>query len=89
MECTFLNGTQNVSAGINTLMSISDGLDPSYERRDEWKVCLFLARVGNLTMMLQFIKIFIRICTLTWRVDNFVSCQGKGINSRIESPENQ
>ena len=53
------NCKQNVGAGINALMSISDGLGPSiflpkdgkggsYEGRDGWKCCLFPARVGTL-----------------------------------------
>ena len=48
---------QYVGAGINTLMSISDGLGPSsfcrkmeksasYGGRDGWKSCLFPARVS-------------------------------------------
>ena len=53
VECTFLEGKQNVSAGIDTLMSISDGLEPSiFCRRMEkarpmgkrWIEMLFISR---------------------------------------------
>ena len=31
------------------------------------------------------LKYFCLLCTLTWRVNNYVSRQGKGTNRRIES----
>ena len=33
----------------------------------------------------KMIKVFSTHCTLTWRVDNHVSRQGKGINKRNEN----
>ena len=41
-----------------------------------------------LTLMLCFETVLFRICTLTWRVNNYVSRQQKGINRRNESTEN-
>ena len=63
------NWKKYVGAGINTLMSTSDGLGPSvflskgakgafYEGREGWKNCFFPARVGILTLMLRFVKYF-------------------------------
>ena len=61
MEYFYRTVNKSVGAGINTLMSISDGLGPSiflskdgksasYEGRDGWKSCLFPARVGTLPL---------------------------------------
>ena len=47
--------------------------------------CLFSARVGIFSFIVIMIKGLLTICTLTWRVNNFVSRQGKGINMRNES----
>ena len=69
MEDTFLNCKQYVGAGINTLISISDGLAPSIfcrkmekarPMREEMdrKNFYFLARVSILTFMLWFILYF-------------------------------
>ena len=80
--------------GISTLMSISDGLDPYillskdgkdavYERRIGQKGGYFppelaFCSVNNLTVLFP-------ILSLDWRVNNFVSRQGKGMNRRSES----
>ena len=32
----------------------------------------------------NMIKVLFPICTLTWRINNYVSCQGKSINWRKE-----
>ena len=34
-------------------------------------------------------KVLLPICTLTWRVNNYVSRQGEGINRRNESTKTQ
>ena len=79
---------QYVGAGINTLMSISDGLGPSiflgkdekgasYEGIDGWKSCLVPARVGISDFDVIMYKVLFPICTLTSRVNNYVSCQEK------------
>ena len=41
---------------------------------------LYPARVGSFPIMVTMIKIPFSICTLTWRVKNSVSRQGKGTN---------
>ena len=81
-----LDCKQNVGAGINTLMSISDGLGPSIfcrkmekarlmrEEMDEKVVC-FPPESALLSLMLYFKKYFFPICTLTSRVNNYVSRQ--------------
>ena len=88
MKYTFLDYKQKNGAGINTLMSFSDGLGPStfsrkigkgasYERRDGWKSCLIPAIVGILTLMLYFIRVLVPICTLIWCLIIYVSRQEK------------
>ena len=47
--------------------------------------CLFPDRVGISVFIVNMIKILFLICTLTWRVNNYFSRQGKGINNRNES----
>ena len=76
-----------VGAGTTTLMSISDGLDPYLLRRKLEKTrpvkeeidgkCLFTARVGIFSCIKYMIKVLYPICTMIWRVNNYVSCQGK------------
>ena len=76
-----------VGAGITTLMSISDGSDPylfcrKMERTRSVKEeadgeCLFPARVGISPLINNMIKVLFSICTLIWRVNNYVSRQGK------------
>ena len=79
---------QNVGAGINALMSNSDGLGPSiFCRKMEkarpmmeemvGKVVFFPARVGNFNFEVMMLKVFFPICILTWRVNNYVSRQEK------------
>ena len=79
---------RGVSAGIGTLMSISDGLGPSIFRRrmekarpmgeemDE-KVVYFPPESALSPLMLYFSTVLFPICTLTWRVNNYVSRQEK------------
>ena len=88
MEYTFLDSKQNIGAGRDTLMSISDGLGPSiflsidrksasYEGRDGWKSCLFPVRVGFFKFDVIIYKLLFVICTLTWRVNIYVFHQEK------------
>ena len=69
MKYTFLECKQNVGAGINTLMSFSDGLGPSIFCRKMEKACpmreemdgkvvYFPPESAFLTLMLQYIKYF-------------------------------
>ena len=62
-----------------------DGKDAVSEGRDGWQMCLFAAIVGIFGFIVNMVEDLFRICTPTWRVKNYVSCQGKGINRRNES----
>ena len=79
---------KSVGAGINTLMSISDGLGPSIfcrkmekarPMREEMdgKVVYFPPESALLPLMLYFSTVLFPIYALTW--------PGKGINRRNES----
>ena len=82
-------------AGITTLMSISDGLDPYFFHRKVEKTRSMKEEMdGRVSISLQswyfsflknMVKVLFRKCTLKWRVINFVSHQAKGVNRRIES----
>ena len=37
----------------------------------------------------SILQVFFPICTLTWRVNNYVSRQGEGINRRNESSKTE
>ena len=76
-----------VGAGITTLMSISDGSDCTLfcrkmERtrsvRDEMDGKVFISRQSRIfSLIYNMIKVLFPICTLIWRVNNYVSRQGK------------
>ena len=76
-----------VGTGITTLMSISDGSDPYLFCRKMEKTrsvkeevdgkCLFSARVGISPLINNLIEVLFPICTLIWRVNKYVSRQGK------------
>ena len=79
---------RHVGAGINALMSISDGLGPSIFCRkmekarpmmDEMdgKVVYFRPESAFSTFDLLVNKVLFPICTSTWRVNNHVSRQEK------------
>ena len=79
---------KSVGAGINTLMSISDGLGPSIfcrkmenarPMREEMdgKVVYFPPESALLPLMLYLSTVLFPICTLTWRANNYVSRQEK------------
>ena len=46
---------------------------------------LFPTRVGFSLFVVNMIKVLFPLCTLTYRVNNCVSHQGRGINRRNES----
>ena len=84
--CRTVNKT--VRAGIDTLMSISDGLGPTIfcrkvekarPMREEMdgKVVYFPPESALLPLMLYFSTVLFPFCTLTWRVNNYVSRQEK------------
>ena len=88
MEYFCITVNKSVGAGINTLMSISDGLGPSIfcrkmekarPMREEMdgKVVYFPPESALLPLMLYFSTVLFPICTLTWRVNNYVSQQEK------------
>ena len=84
-----------VSAEITTLMSISDKLDPySFCRKiketrsvkGEMDGEVFISRQSrHFSFIYNMIKVLFPICTLTWRVNNYVSRQEEDINRRNES----
>ena len=86
MFCRTVN--KNVGAGIDTLMSISDGLRPSIfcrkmekarPMREEMdgKTVYFPPESALIPLMLYLPTVLSPICTLTWRVSNYVSRQEK------------
>ena len=89
MECTFLDCKQYVSVVIDTLISISEGLGPSfsvasYEGKDGWKSCLLPARFAIFYFGVIIYEVVSPVCILTWRVNNYVLAR-KGRNGRNES----
>ena len=79
---------KSVGAGINTLMSISDGLGPSIFCRKmkkvrpmkeeiDGKVLYFPPELALPPLMLYFSTVLFPTCTLTWRANNYVSRQEK------------
>ena len=88
MECNFLDCNQYVAAGINTLISIFDGMGPSIfcrkiekarPMREEMdrKVVYFAPESAFFNFDVILYKLLFLICTLTWRVNNFVSRREK------------
>ena len=76
-----------VGAGITTLISISDGWDPYFFRRKMEKTRfvkekmdgrVFISRQSrHFSFLNNMIKVLFPIFTLIWRVNNYVSRQGK------------
>ena len=63
---------------IRTVHFLSkDGKGASYVERDGWKGCLFPARVGISDFDVMMYEVLFPICTLTWRVNDYVSRQEK------------
>ena len=54
----------------------------------EWRVFSLTARPVTLSLLIKFLKYFSLLCTLTWRVNNYVPRQEKVINKRNESTNN-
>ena len=84
-----------VGASITTLMSIFDGLDPYFFSRkmektrsmkEEMDGKVFISRQSwHFSFIDNINKVIFPICTLNWRVNIYVSRQGKSINKRNES----
>ena len=77
-----------VGAGITTLMSISDGSECTFFCRkmgktrsvkEEMHGRVFISRQSRhlFPLINNMIKVLFPICTLIWRVNNYVSRQGK------------
>ena len=88
MEYICRTVNKSVGEGMDTLMSISDGLGPSVccrkmekarPMREEMdgKVVYFPPESALLPLMLYFSTVLFPICTLTWRKNNYVSRQEK------------
>ena len=88
----YLACKQKVGAGKVMSMFISekiwsvhflfkDGKDPSCEGRDWWAGCVF---PPELAFQLWFLLLYLLfpICILTWRLNNYISCQWKNINMK-------
>ena len=84
-----------VGAGITTLLSIFDGLNPHFfcrkiektrSMKEEMDGEVFISRQSwHFSFIDNMIKVLFPIFTLIWRVNNYVSRQGKGINRRNKS----
>ena len=84
-----------VSAGITTLICISGELDPYFFRqkmektrsmKEEMDREVFIFRQSRHVFFIDnIIFVLLAICTMKWRVNNYASRQGKGINRRNES----
>ena len=88
MEYAFLDCKQYFGVGLNTLLSISDGLRPSIfcqkmekarpiREEMDGKVVYFPPESAFFTFDVIIYKVLFPICTLTWRVNNYVSRQEK------------
>ena len=77
-------------------MSISDGSDRTFflskdvkdavrEGSNGWKGVYFPPDAASFSLINDMIKVLFPICTLIWRVNNYVIAPRKGINRRIES----
>ena len=76
-------------------MSFSDGLDPLFFRRkmektrsinEEMDGEVFIPHQRpHFSFIDNMIKLLFPMCSLNWRVNNYVSRQGKGIKRRKES----
>ena len=77
-----------VGAGITTLMSISDGWDAYFflskdgkdavhEGRNGWRGVYFPPKSAFFPFIDNMIVVLFLVCTLIWRVNNYVSREGK------------
>ena len=84
-----------VGAGVSNLMSIFYGFSQYFLRqkmektrpmKGEMDGDVFISRQSRHFFFINgMIKVLFPICTLTWRVNNYVSCHGKGIKRRNEN----
>ena len=79
---------------MNVLMSISDGIGLSFfcrkmettrRMREEMDgEGVYIPPESAFPLWFSLTQVLFPTCTLTWRVDNYVSLQGKGKNGRNE-----
>ena len=62
-----------------------DGKDAVREGRNGWKGVYFPPESASFSLINDMIKVLFLICTLIWRVNNYVFPPRKGINRRNES----
>ena len=67
------------------LFPSKDGKDVAYEGKNGWKGVYTPSASASIVFVARMIKVLFVICTSTWRVNNYVSRQGEGINRRNES----
>ena len=67
------------------LFPSKDGKDVTYEGRNGRKGVNFPPEWASFVFVFNMIKVPFPFCTSTWRVNNYVSRQRKGINTRKES----
>ena len=88
MESFSITVNKGVGAGMGTLMPTFDGLGPSIFCRNmekarpmreemDGKVVYFPPESALSPLMLLFLTVFFPTCTLTWRVNKYVSRQEK------------
>ena len=70
------------------LFPSKDGKDVACEGRNGWKSVYFPPESASIVFVVNMIKVLSPICNSTWRVNNYVSRQGEGINRRNESTNN-
>ena len=69
---------QYVGAGINTLMTFCDGLGPSiFCQKMQETASIPFRQSQYFDFDIVICKVLFPICTLTWRVNNYVSRQEK------------
>ena len=88
MEFFCRSVNKSVGAGINTLMSVSDGLGPSnfcrkmekarfMKEEMDGRVVHFPPESALLPLMLCLSTVLFPTCTLTWRANDYVSRREK------------
>ena len=69
------------------IFSVENGKNTAYGGRKGQQGVYFSPELVFLPKVNMF-KVFFPFCTLTWRVNNYVSHEGTGINGRNESTKN-
>ena len=64
------------------LFPSKDGKDVACEGRNGWKNVYFSPESASFVFVFNMVKGLFPFCTSTWRVNNYVSRQGEGINRK-------